>query len=265
MNTIATIIDDRYFKYIIPWRNSLTRNYPTYPNLLIYHANLNKRQLDYLSSFERIRLRVINLEKDAIGPTNHRMSSQTYAKYLYFLDNTYDKILHIDPDTLILKPLDDLFNYNDFFSVTDGINTTTFKNTETILKKIILKAMLLKDSLVQNSKYITNVGVLLIPRKYRTKENYDYMVYLTKKYFRYLKHRDQSVINMWMWKNGIRPTDKIEYDYQVRFFKMPDKKMPISDIYILHFLGENKPDTEWFRDRYDKEIVHLYDYYCSIK
>ena len=83
-----------------------------------------------------------------------------------------------------------------------------------------------------------------IPQKYRTKENYDYLVYLTKRYFRYLKHDDQSVINMWMWKNAISPTNKIEYNYQVRFFKMSDKKMPISDIYILHFLGMKINQTQ---------------------
>lgn len=264
MHTIATVVDDRYYKYIIPWLNSIIRNYPAYPHILIYYTNLNKDQLEYLSSFERISLREINLEKNAIGPTTDRMSSQAYAKYLYFLDNKYDKILHIDPDALVLKPLDELFNYNDFFSVI-CINTTTLRKIKSISRKIILKAMLLQNGLVQNSRYIMNTGVLLIPQKYRTKENYDYLVYLTKRYFKYLKHWEQSVINMWMWKNNIRPTDKIEFNYQARFFQMPDKKMPISDIYIMHFVGANKPDSEWFRARYNKEIVRLYDYYCEIE
>jgi len=264
MHTIATIVDDRFYKYIIPWLNSIMRNYPAYPHILVYYSNLNKQQLDYLSGFERIYLREITLEKDTIGPTTCRMSKQTYAKYLYFLDDTYDKILHIDPDTLILKPLDKLFDYDDFFSVT-CINTITFRSPRTFFRKMSLKTMLLKDGLIQNSKYIMNAGVLLIPKKYRTRETYDYLVYLTKRYFRYLKHRDQSVVNMWMWKNNIRPTDRIEYNYQNRFFKMPDKKMPLSDIYIIHFVGANKPDSEWFKKRYDREIVDLYEYYCNIK
>ncbi|MBN1871462.1 MAG: hypothetical protein JW800_02710 [Candidatus Omnitrophica bacterium] len=264
MDTIVTVIDDKFFKYIIPWLNSIIKNYPTYPHILVYHHNLNKEQIQYLSGFERLSLIEIDLQKDKIGPTTFRMSKQTYAKYLYFLDTEYDKILHIDPDALILKPLDGLFGQNNFFSV-NCINTNTFRIPRSIYRRIRLKTMLFRDGLKQNSKFIMNAGVLMIPRRYRTKDNYDYLAYLTRRYFRYLKHRDQSAINMWMWKNHIKPSDKIEFNYQSRFFHLPERNKPPSDIYILHFVGQHKPDSEWFRNRYDKEIIDLYDYYASMR
>lgn len=49
MHTIATIVDEKFFKYTRPWLNSIVENYPAYPHILIYYANLSEEELKYLT------------------------------------------------------------------------------------------------------------------------------------------------------------------------------------------------------------------------
>jgi len=103
--------------------NSIRQNYPNYPQILAFYDGADASLKRFLADFDRLRIRSgaemfqPHLDWD-LGPVS---SPMVYFKYGLFGPDfdEYDVLLHLDADTLVLKPLDELFRDDDFFIVSN--------------------------------------------------------------------------------------------------------------------------------------------------
>jgi lipopolysaccharide biosynthesis glycosyltransferase len=254
-NAIFMVFDDLYFHYFRACINSIRQNYPDYPTLLIcYTGNLTFVK-KFISDIPRaISVSFLPLEKQQsltnFGTVN---SPLIYQRYRLWTDefNQYDKILHLDVDTLILKPLDIIF-YKDTFFIVKNNNPVPFSH---IFNQPVstgqLRAMLAEDGLekIDDQESLACAGLFMVPRKYRTKKHFSQLISLTTKYSKFLNFADQSAISLWCVKNNIKLSGNFLFHFQ-NFHLFASKinqnsSELLEKIYVLHF-SFMKPDMRGY-------------------
>src|SRR6185369_108282 len=136
----------------------------------------------------------------------------------------------------ILRSMSELFDGEEFTIFIDG-SELTFNNNKDGLKKLLEEDQLLEKFINENLESETsNAGVFLIPKKYRNRENYDYLIYLTNRYMGNTKFGDQSIINLWLLKNGISGNPDIRFNLQTTLLRYPHNHHKFQDAYFLHFV-----------------------------
>jgi|688.fasta_scaffold426406_2 lipopolysaccharide biosynthesis glycosyltransferase len=222
-NAIFLTFNDNYFRYAKNCLNSIEENYPNHPVIIVQYSGENEEILQYLNTRTLLRVlqnksSILNLKdiNEGIIP-----SKEIFSRYILWTDmfDEYDAILYLDCDTVVLKPLDELFNSKNFFSVYDFSPTgvTLFKkkfHKDTYLKNLMVKDNFLLDL---NDYKMMNSGVFLLPKKYRTKEQFDKLWALTERYSAYTAFGDQAAITLWCYSNEIKFSTKIEYNFQACF------------------------------------------------
>ena len=266
MNAIYISIDRNYERYARACFNSIERNYPKHPIVLVHADDLSDEFTRYVSTLNNFT--IVNPPKGGsyknLGPVNNPI---VYNKYKLWSSVfcEYDSILHLDADTLVLKPLDRLFE-EEFFIVDDCSKLTL----QTILRPNEEAQQLLKDNNIDidvfNQPTMANAGVFVISRKYRNKTQFNSLLELTKQFENHLNYADQSAISLWCYKNKIPISSRLSYNYQSPFFKDAEKNRSLDSISVLHFTAK-KPDTINFllwcamEPDMSKILVSLYNEY----
>lgn len=246
-NAIFLTFDDNYFSYAKVCLMSLEKNYPDHPEVLIYYDGNKNSTINFLQGITRSSLHYpefdfMDLKGLDLGPIG---SSKVYFRFILWTEKfkKYDSILHLDVDTIILKPFPELFDKVDFFCILDytPFNRNIFKSK--YYNSWLLKRMLRKDGIrekIQNIEML-NAGVFLIPKKYRTKEQFNKLIKISKKYNQFIQYADQSVITIWCKKNNISICDEVIYNFQLPFMisesvnsLMLMKSISADQIKILH-------------------------------
>lgn len=257
-NAIFLAFDDGYMDYAKVCISSIVKNYPNYPEILIFYNGNNEENLKYFGKINRISIHSFDLEFLDYKRLNlnNNNSKLVFVRHLLWSERfkEYDNILYLDVDTLILKPLDELFSKEDFFAVYDLTPSgySIFKN-ESFDDERLLK-LLNEDGInISFDQFsMMNSGVFLIPRKYRTQKYFDKLIELTYKYNSYAYIPDQTSISLWCHYNKIEFSGDLVYNFQLCFFNHPIlffKKLSqadyLSDIHIMHYTWW-KPENTFY-------------------
>lgn len=258
INAIVLIFDDLYFLYAKACINSIKSNYSNHPIIAVYYEGNDDEIVKYLSSIENLEFNFWDRDCfETIGLDQNRVdlgivdNLKVYYKYFIWtkkFDN-YDNVLYLDADTLVLGSLDELFDQEDFFVVTDYNESDTYKLFRPEFSDdVTLRSVLDQDGLFYpgGAHDMINAGVLLIPRKFRTEPNLLQLIGITYRYSKYMMFADQSAISIWCHKNRIQIRQNYYYNFQISFYTKIFSNFFHEKIRIVHF-SWCKPETYNFQ------------------
>lgn len=232
-------------------------------NFCIYlmHSSLNKAEVEDLKKYiedHGSTLEIVDINEDLFNdaPTLFHYTKEMYYRLLAFkfLPRDMDRILYIDPDTLIINPIKGLYNldidnylfaaaYHDLISVKE-INRLRLNPYEI--------------------KAYYNSGVLLMNLKLQREliDEKEIFSFVEKNRARLIMP-DQDILNA-LYSKKIKTLDEILYNYDARYYryyklrnKQWDMDYVIRNTVIIHFCGKKKP---WKKD-YSGRFHALYKHY----
>lgn len=176
------------------------------------------------------------------------------------LPSEVERVIYIDGDTIVRDSLNDLWNIN----LNNNILGAVVEPVTSMKRKVQL-------GLEKEDPYY-NAGILLIDLKKWKESNAGNRILNFYKAHNYkLFANDQDAINGEL-KGEIQPID-IKYNYNNTFYYYPywflkkkDNNLPSKDIYkdsisnpyVIHYLGEERPWREGNRHEYRNEYVNYY-------
>jgi lipopolysaccharide biosynthesis glycosyltransferase len=264
-------------------------NYPNHPKLLVHYSGWRKERITWLSYREDIRLYLKqDLPKEFSYNWYHEevSSKMVYFKYLLWTNeyDEYDNILHLDADTIILSPLDKLFESKEFFIVKNNIPFKEVQVLSSYYRGYIDPIIQAHGLRYPEHEDMVNAGVFLIPKAYRTKHYLDSLLKITNDFGPFLVYADQSALSLWCIENDITPSSDYQYNFQMPVFNklfrsrykgnlsvggyFSYKKDILDKIKIIHFSGILKPDRAKFNKwglmgRYAKLFSNCYRTYSG--
>lgn len=251
-NAVYICFDDAFFIWAKSCINSMRSNWPNHPKLLIDYLGSRPEVLDYLDMPDVEALNAIDTpgftETLPSGPVADRIVFMRFRLWSEEFDR-YDRILHLDADTLILDSLDDLFSSEHPFFVSNHERTPYVRIFHPdYATSSALNTLLREDGISYPDAMddMANAGVFLLPHRFRAPEERRQLEYLANRYGRYLAFADQSLLSLWLLTLGITPKNSYAYNYQPPFFTDPSVSCPFDEIRILHFSSHRKPGTPEF-------------------
>ena len=271
-HAIFLTFDDAYFRYAKTCLLSLDQNYPDHPVILAMYDGSDPDIVQFLHSIRS--LKIIHPERGALNLDSFKpglvASPKVFNRYILWTDtfSEYDNILHLDVDTLVLRPLDALFEKKDFFAVHDytPFGFTLFKREhyqdETLAKQLQKDRIALPIPEIK----MMNAGVFIIPARYRRQACFDELYALTETYNAYTSFADQAAISLWCMKNNITFSDEIRFNFQLPFLgntnmfydESIQKNFSTDAVLIAHF-------TWWKENVYYKRFLEYADFMRNIE
>lgn len=266
MNLLITI-DANYINPCKVMLYSLFVNNLTITNVSVYliHSNLSHEKLDELQRYcAYFNTKLIPIKADSSmfdnAPTSKRYPKEMYYRLLspIILPKDIDRILYLDPDILIVNPLNTLWNMNlcgkafaaaAHTGMTDMINGINFARLDI------------------DHEYF-NTGVMLIDlNEARIIVRMDDIFECISKHEKTLILPDQDVFNM-LYGSQTLSIDDVIWNYDVRNYSKymirskgkHDLSWVIENTVILHFCGKKKP---WNKD-YKNPFALLYQHYMNL-
>tara|TARA_B100000745_G_C20099437_1_gene376007 strand:- start:37 stop:948 length:912 start_codon:yes stop_codon:yes gene_type:complete len=243
MNAIFLCFDDGYFHYAKSCINSLKANYPTHPHVLVHYTGKSDDVLQYLHYIPNLSL--IELRPHPHFSTGPNFKSVIYQRLHLWTEafSSYDTILYLDVDTLVLRPLDALFAQDTFTIFSDHDPNYRIFHQRAYWHSRELKRRLVGEQLppLHAIDTMANSGVFVLPKSLRTPDNHQLLLSLARTFDPYIAFADQSIISLWCWKRGLAIQTQYEYNCQLRLLE--DKKLTIdfNQLAILHYSGLSKP------------------------
>jgi lipopolysaccharide biosynthesis glycosyltransferase len=253
-NAIVIMFNDGYFRYAKVCIESIKENYPAHPVILAFYDGQAPDTINYLASVDK--LKVCRYDPDyqqSIGLNTGILNLgvvndyRVYFKYILWtnLFAAYDKVLHLDADTMVLKPLDQLFSTDEFLIVSNHYDDIFYNDS---FDDGTLQLQMEADRLtIEHKDDMANAGVFVIPGKYRTPEHLKELMEITYKYNRHLKLADQSAISLWCHINRIPISKQYQYNFQGYFYTGVLNDFDYTNIHIMHFAAGWKPEGPLFQ------------------
>ena len=262
MNILVTL-DSNYVEPLTVMLSSLMHSNPgEFFNIYTAHSTLTEEDFERIaSSVESSRCRVIPIQvsgellRDA--PVLKRISKETYYRLIAadYLPESVDRVLYIDPDTVIINPIRRLFELELHGCVMAGA---------THIGAMRLRINRKRLDMCENSEYV-NAGVLLMDiaaiRSCITSEQI--FAYISKMGNK-LYLADQDVINalfcdkMYIIDERILNLDETTYFHHRDSISLSWVK---KNTMIVHYNGKYKPWRENYRGKlkgfYDVELSYL--------
>lgn len=266
MNILVTI-DKNYLSPLKTMLFSLFLNQPrTRFQIFLIHDNITTEDLEILESFclkHQSKLFCINgssLFQEA--PVVKHYSSAMYYRLLAYklLPENIDKILYLDPDLLIINPLDELYDIDfghNLFAAASHVDES----------KILGYANQIRLNGTSSTKTVYyNSGVLLMNlnlQRQMIKEEDIYEYVRNNKAVLFLP--DQDILNALYGTKILKISDMI-YNYDVRYYKVNllrfngeiDINWILKNTSILHFCGKRKPWQKSYSGRFKILYAHYY-------
>lgn len=237
MNILVTL-DKNYIPQLKTMLSSFFDHNDVKVDLYVIHSSLTQNDLNRISSTSnKICLHPIFVD-DKYFENAHftkRITKETYYRLLLcdYLPQNVERILYLDPDIIINKPLDNLYNLDFGDKCVAGAG-----HTHTVVKWFNKRRL----AMGKCSDYI-NAGVLMINvenfRKSLTTE--EIFAFVGKK-GKALFQADQDVINALLWDKTIY-LSALEYNLDEQSYRRSgiDLDYVSKNTAIIHYDGKNKP------------------------
>lgn len=231
-------------------------------NLYIAHSGLTKQD------FDKIELSVSDIDAEiypirlndslfANAPVKKRISRETYYRIFapLYLPKSVDRILYIDPDTVVINPLKSFYQTD--FGGNFIIGAKHFDGVVDLWNRCRL-------GIRKSDKYI-NAGIMLLNIEEMRKNFSSNKVFdLIDKYHRILFLADQDAINI-LYDGKIKPYTEYKINLDERTFSRFLKRCSVDEAIdfvkqntlIIHYNGKNKP----WNDGYNGYLKGFYDEY----
>ncbi|MDU2353534.1 MAG: glycosyltransferase family 8 protein [Anaerococcus sp.] len=250
MNILVSC-DTNYLNPLKTMLYSLFLTNDNYINIYILHSSISDENIkeleNYIKDKSNSKARLINLkvvDEFKKAHTTFYYTSEMYFRLIAYkyLPEDLDRILYLDPDTLILNSLMDLyesdFEENYYMAAIHTIPTVQSAN----------KARLILTSEKSDIVNYYNSGILMINLKKAREKSYD------DKIINYIEHSpkaglmmpDQDLLNV-VFRKKIKEISELKFNYDARRYSTYKVKYGYEledvmlDTAILHFCGKRKP------------------------
>lgn len=261
---IATVTDDNFIKGTLVLLHSFLEHNPWFKgDAIIIENNLTKTNKDLLSTFPKVKFKLINKELltriQIVAHYTERF--QRIGKRFFSLEafnlRQYDKVLFLDSDILCCDSLYALFNLNDagFYAAPDKQHYVGQKRE---LHSFLPQSMFPSAS---NEVFIKsfNSGVMLINNFLLPKIVYLELLKLLNPIFfssSLSGHSDQYLLNHYFLEN-IRFLN-YQYNYLINAKEDFEKQNKyLEDALLIHFVEDNKPWQKITKKRKDMTQDHF--------
>lgn len=249
MNLLVTLNSNYIYPLCVLLRSVKATNQTTKFDIYIAHSSLTENDFKEIDANinENMTIHSIVVDENVFNgaPILSRISKETYYRLLLdsYLPKEVDRILYIDPDTVVINSLDEFYNI-DFKGKVIAAAPHTYGLVEL--------ANVIRLGLGKNSHYV-NAGVILVDvdawrKTITTSEIVDFVARNIKK----LKLSDQDAINM-IFDGKILFVDERKYNLDEKTFSHYSVMRKISmdwvekNTVIVHFNGSKKP---WAAKKY---------------
>lgn len=244
MNILVTI-DQNYIKQLEVMMFSLRRHHPKEElDVYLLHEKIPEKALKKLS--ETLQIATINLHPIQIDnqffenfPITERYPYTMYYRLLaaHFLPDSVDRVLYLDPDLVIINPIDELYNIQfngQFFAAATHVEKTLEKINQVRLN-------------YSNGIYV-NSGVLLMNiNLLRAEQDVDAIAHYVERFKDLLFLPDQDVLSA-LYPDKIIKIEASQYNMTERMWikekvnQLGGKLEWIDEnCHIIHYIGKNKP------------------------
>lgn len=255
MNLLVTLDSNYVMPLTALLRSLMTSNPGSEFTVYIAHSSLTEQDFEKINaSVDLSRTKIcpiaISSEMMADAPVLKRITKETYYRLLAheYLPESVERVLYIDPDTVVIKPLDELYNIDFGDNVLAG-STHVFS----VVRRFNLKRL----SLPFSARYL-NAGVLMMNiQKMRT-------MYSSEDIFEFIRLNsedlllgDQDVINALYGRLSIALKPQLyNCDEKIcRRYRLKEKDVR-RDTVIVHFNGSKKP---WKEEKYKGILKPFWD------
>ena len=260
MNILVTI-NKKYLSIFDTMLNSLMNNNQTKLDIFILANDITNDDIKAIKVNSNVSLHLIHYvdSKLDLAPTSKRYPSVIYYRLVAanYLPSNIERVLYLDPDIIVLKSLESLYNMDFENSLFIGASN---------VRKFLTKFNESKNKAPKNSPYL-NTGVLLINLKELRKYDCSQMIYdYISKNKNVLTLPDQDILQG-LFGDKIKLVDHLKYNLSDRNIKLNNLRVKNEKIdcnwvnnncYIIHFFGKNKPWKENYKGI-------LKDYYLKYK
>lgn len=260
MNILVTLNSS----YIVPlcvMLKSLMISNPTHIfDLYVVHSSLTDNDFKLIDDNidqSRVKVHSVCLDDDVLNdaPILKRTSKETYYRLLLldYLPDDIDRILYIDPDTVVINDLSPFYNI-DFKGKSIAAAGHTYKGIEELNR--------IRFGFKGNVRYF-NAGVIMfnvekLRKNMKTSDIFDYI----KKNKRWLFVADQDVLNGFFVNDAI-VVDECLYNLDektvLRYKKFANDEWIKKHTVIVHFNGKFKP----WKPGYEGVLRHFYYDYLN--
>ncbi len=250
MNILVTL-DSGYTKVLsVMLKSLLIADRENKFDVYVMNTTLTDKDYSYIEDFlstDRINLIDIKVDREILdgAPVTDRYPKEMYYRIFAskFLPEPVDRILYLDPDLVVMRPLTELYNMDmgdNFFAAASHVG------------KVLTKVNNIRLNTDDGDPYI-NSGVMLMNISLLRKEQdfslvYDYI----DRYKKMLILPDQDVISA-VYSDKIIPLDPFVYNMTERLLLHPDaieRKIDMSwvskNTAIIHYCGRNKPWKDYY-------------------
>lgn len=264
MNILVTL-NGGYLKQLIVMLTSLCENNNRDIELFIMHNSLKSEELKRIGDISsNLNVHSVLIDDNFLrdAPTTARYPREMYFRIFAcrILPLNIDKILYLDPDIVVINPLEDFYNIeleNYLIGAASHLKETGVMNK---LNEIRL-------SMPSGVSYV-NSGVILFNLKgFRANLKEEEIFSFIKKYKQLLILPDQDILNS-VFGDRILNIDTLLYNLSDRVMAIHNmnplninKKISLewvrSNTKIIHYCGRNKP----WNENYLGELDIFYKYY----
>ncbi len=255
MNILVTLNSAYVLPLTVLLRSLMKSNPNSEFTVYVAHSSLTEQDFQKISlsvdlSRTKICPIVISNEMMADAPVLKRITKETYYRLLAheYLPGSVERVLYIDPDTVVIKPLDEFYNIDFGNNILAG-STHVFS----VVRRFNLKRL----SLPFSAKYL-NAGVLMMNiKKMRTLYSSEQIFEFIRRNSRDLLLGDQDVLNALYGRQALALKPQI-YNCDEKIclrYKLRENDIR-RDTVIVHFNGSKKP---WKQEKYRGVLKPFWD------
>ncbi len=213
-----------------------------YELILLAYEILTPEKLEW---FKVHQIKIIHIDRFTFPFENIKPEHRVYYAKIYLFNpyfKKYHKIIYLDTDTIIRKDIRGLVKYRGFRAADDHLSPPLiyqFNNSGEPYENSKMNRYFSRKTLFKRS---FNTGVMVIPSKHNSLENYNKLITLANTYACYSSFYEQGILNLFL----LNKRKKLPYVFNNYYITVTNKlpkyiNRTKKHSVILHFIGPHKP------------------------